>query len=99
MSTAHERYENQVKTGHWLPYNDLHIDNLQKQLDAVLAERNALRMQVAALVEDRALLRAEIDELRTANTDPFDLASLDDGTAFAFEVSAARDNALNDTEE
>ena len=91
--TAHDRYTEQVQTGAWLPYNDLHADNLQRQLDAVLAERNALRLQVAALVEAQSALRAEIDELRTANTDPFDMACLDAGNLgdIAFEVSAATD--------
>lgn len=70
-----------------------------RQLKGVIDERDALAAalqakseQVAGLLEERALLRAEIDELRTANTDPFDLACLDDGTAYAFEVSAATDD-------
>ena len=65
MTTEHTMYESHVR-----------------QLNGVIAERDALLLaiaakteQVAGLLEERALLRAEIDALRTANTDStFDLA-------------------------
>ena len=74
-----------------------------RQLNGVIAERDALvialaakQAQVDGLLAERAILRAEIDELRTANTDPFDLACLDDGTAYAFEVSAVTDDGAEE---
>jgi hypothetical protein len=98
MSTAHERYEQQVHTGTWHAYNDLQAENQRQQIAGLVAERDALvvalaakQQQIDGLVAERALLRAEIDELRTANTDPFDLASLDDG-GIIFEVSAVTDD-------
>jgi hypothetical protein len=95
MTTAHDRYTAQVHDGQWHAYNDLEADNLRRQIAALAAERDALAAALAAshaqkdaLIEERAALRAEnerlaaeIDELRTENTDPFDLACLDDGAA------------------
>lgn len=84
MTTAHERYTTQVHTGSWAPYNDLQAEAQRQQIAGLVAERDALLAalvakaeQIAGLLAERKLLRAEIEELRTANTDPFDLASLD----------------------
>ena len=72
-----------------------------RQLTGLIAERDALmavvaakQAQVDALLDERKALRTEIDELRTANTDPFDLACLDAGNLgdVAFEVSAVTDD-------
>jgi len=90
--TAHDRYEAQVKAGNWAAYNDLHTDNLQKQLTGVLAERDALmavvaakQAQVDALLEERAALRAKLEWyfLNTRRTEP---------DTITFEVSAVTDD-------
>jgi cell division protein FtsB len=83
-NTAHERYTAQVAAGEWHAYNDLTAENQRQQIAGLVAERDALmtviaakQAQVDALLAERKLLRAEIDELRTEHTDPFDLACLD----------------------
>lgn len=54
-----------------------------RQFNAVLAERDALRVQVSELVAERDALRAELDAF-----------AVEDG--WLFSVSPARDDALDD---
>ncbi len=67
-----------------------------RQMNGLIAERNALfaaltaaHEQVAGLLAERELLRAESDELRT---------QLTIARTTIFEVSSVRDDALDDDE-
>lgn len=69
--TAHEKYEEQVANGVWRPYDDAQMAAKQRQIDGVIAERDALAAalaakteRVAGLLEERAVLREKLTDAR-----------------------------------